>query len=77
MGSVFCRLGVREVALSVLLGVGATAATNPSPTFYKDVLPVLQRNCQNCHRPGEAAPMSFLDYGSTGPWPRRSSPRFR
>ena len=36
-----------------------------TPTFYKDVLPVLQRNCQSCHRPGEIAPMPFLDYEST------------
>ena len=39
-----------------------------SVTFYKDVLPVLEKNCQGCHRPGEAAPMTFLDYQSTRPW---------
>ena len=27
-----------------------------SPTFYKDVLPILQKNCQGCHRPGQIAP---------------------
>ena len=37
-------------------------------TFNKDVLPVLQNNCQVCHRPGEVAPMSFLTYESTRPW---------
>ena len=36
--------------------------------FNKDVLPILQRECQVCHRPGEAAPMSFLTYESTRPW---------
>lgn len=46
----------------------ATAATNPQVTFYKDVLPVLQKNCQTCHRPGEAAPMAFLSYDETRPW---------
>jgi hypothetical protein len=55
-------LGLASVALS------AAATTSSQPTFYKDVLPVLQRNCQNCHRPGEAAPMSFLTYESTRPW---------
>lgn len=60
---------LRGCALSLLVGVGASAAsTSNSVTFYKDVLPVLQRNCQGCHRPGEAAPMSFLDYKSTRPW---------
>ena len=37
-------------------------------TFNKDVLPVLQANCQTCHRPGQIAPMSFLTYESTRPW---------
>src|SRR5215470_610625 len=37
-------------------------------TFNKDVLPILQNNCQTCHRPGEVAPMSFLTYESTRPW---------
>jgi len=47
----------------------ALAASNPkSVTYYKDVLPVLQKNCQTCHRPGEAAPMAFLTYEQTRPW---------
>jgi hypothetical protein len=40
----------------------------PPVTFNKDVLPILQRNCQACHRPGEVAPMSFLTYESTRPY---------
>jgi mono/diheme cytochrome c family protein len=32
------------------------------PTFYGDVLPILQESCQQCHRPGEVAPMSLLTY---------------
>jgi hypothetical protein len=39
-----------------------------SVTFNKDVLPILQKNCQSCHRPGEIAPMSFLTYKDTRPW---------
>src|ERR1051326_3756641 len=59
-----------RLLLSGLVCVAAaTAATAPSHvTFYKDVLPVLQKNCQSCHRPGEAAPMSFLDYEKTRPY---------
>jgi hypothetical protein len=37
-------------------------------TFNKDVLPILQKNCQTCHRPGQVAPMSFLTFESTRPW---------
>src|SRR5438128_10046827 len=43
-------------------------SSNPAPTFYKDVLPVLQRDCQSCHRAGEIAPMPFLDYESARPF---------
>ena len=37
-------------------------------TFNKQVLPILQKNCQTCHRPGEIAPMSFLTYRDVRPW---------
>ena len=43
------------------------AAESP-PTFYRDVLPILQARCQECHRPGAAAPMSFLTYREVRPW---------
>ena len=34
-----------------------------SVTFSKDVAPILQRSCQNCHRPGSIAPMSLNTRG--------------
>jgi len=40
----------------------------PAVTFNKQVLPILQKNCQTCHRPGEIAPMSFLTYADARPW---------
>src|SRR6476619_4932659 len=60
----------RAPALATLLWASASfAATNPSPvTFTKDVAPVLQKNCQGCHRPGEAAPFSLLTYEQARPW---------
>src|SRR5262250_2047670 len=39
-----------------------------SATFNKDVLPILQKNCQGCHRPGQIAPMSLLTYKEARPW---------
>src|SRR5215469_15975413 len=39
-----------------------------APTFYRDVLPILQDRCQECHRPGEIAPMPFLTYQQVRPW---------
>jgi hypothetical protein len=46
----------------------STSQQTQGVTFNKDVLPILQRNCQVCHRTGEVAPMSFLTYESTRPW---------
>src|SRR5215468_11885382 len=55
--------------LFALLLLGATAfAADTSVTFNKDVLPILQQKCQNCHRSGEIGPMSFLTFESTRPW---------
>jgi hypothetical protein len=47
---------------------GNTSSSTSTVTFNKDVLPILQKNCQSCHRPGEVAPMSLLSYESTRPW---------
>ena len=61
------RLGLA----GLLAGGVLMAAENPpaaSITFHKDVLPILQRNCQGCHRPGQMGPMSFLTYQGTRPW---------
>src|SRR5262245_11351915 len=67
----------RFLILVLLMAVTAVAAQVSSPavsntaasvTFTKDVLPILQNNCQICHRPGEMGPMSFLTYESTRPW---------
>jgi hypothetical protein len=48
----------------------AQDAGSAPPTFSKDVLPILQKNCQSCHRPGQIAPMSLLTYEQTRPWAR-------
>ena len=48
--------------------LAAIAAAAPVPTFSKDIAPILQHNCQGCHRPGEAAPMSLLTYQQARPW---------
>src|SRR5215470_481021 len=39
-------------------------------TFSKDVAPILFKNCAECHRAGEAAPMSLLSYKDARPWAR-------
>jgi len=39
-------------------------------TFTKDVAPILQKKCQDCHRPDSIAPMSLLTYEEVRPWAR-------
>src|SRR5947209_20153240 len=54
-----------KVQLYFLVAASAFAAP---PTFYKDVLPVLQGRCQECHRPGEIGPMPLITYDDSRPW---------
>ncbi len=49
---------------------GGTVGAGPAPTFTKDVAPILQRACQNCHRAGSIAPMSLFTYKEARPWAR-------
>src|SRR5437879_13052136 len=55
-------------SVAVLLMMCAEASAAGVITFNKDVLPILEQNCQTCHRPGNIAPMSFLTYETTRPW---------
>jgi Copper type II ascorbate-dependent monooxygenase, C-terminal domain len=58
----------RICVIGLILAGSAIAADVPQVTFHKNVLPILERHCQTCHRPGNIAPMSFLTYQSTRPW---------
>ncbi len=73
------HIRVAALACAALLGVASgtaaqsaakPAATPASVTFSKDVAPILQRACQECHRPGNIAPMSLLTYEEARPWAR-------
>ncbi|MFB3112161.1 MAG: cytochrome c, partial [Gemmatimonadales bacterium] len=39
-------------------------------TFTRDIAPILQRSCQNCHRAGGVAPMPLTTYEEVRPWAR-------
>jgi hypothetical protein len=57
------------LGIFMALAAVGTQATQPI-TFTKDVAPILQKNCQVCHRPGAIAPMSLLTYDDVRPWAR-------
>src|SRR5437867_12933553 len=56
-------------ALGTEMPSASASADQGNPvSFNKDVLPILQDNCQSCHRPGGIAPMSLVTYENTRPW---------
>jgi hypothetical protein len=46
----------------------AATPTLAAPTFAKDITPIFQEKCQDCHRKGSMAPMSLITYDETRPW---------
>ncbi|HYM23571.1 MAG TPA: hypothetical protein VEU08_10190 [Vicinamibacterales bacterium] len=59
-----------RILMLIGLGMMAASAAAETPTFSKDVAPILQRSCQQCHRPGAIAPMSLMTYQDARPWAR-------
>jgi hypothetical protein len=64
-----------QVALAVSacmsFAAPAFAADTPAkPTFSKDVAPIFQKKCQECHQPNSIAPMSLITYQDARPWAR-------
>ncbi len=64
------QVGMLVVVLAaVMIFAMATSKSNASTvTFTKNVAPILYKNCAECHRPGEIAPMSLLTYQEVRPW---------
>jgi peroxiredoxin/mono/diheme cytochrome c family protein len=68
-------LAGRDVKTPVTKPVGCPVArkepattAKSAVTFHKDVLPVLQANCQNCHRPGQVGPFALVTYKQAVNW---------
>ena len=66
---------VVSLAAIAAANLAAPSAQQPSAgqgqvTFARDVAPIFQRSCQNCHRPGSVAPMSLMTYEDARPWAR-------
>jgi mono/diheme cytochrome c family protein len=67
-------------AVAVMLAPVVPAAQQPAAaqsdvTFTKDIAPILQRSCQQCHNPDGGAPMSLLTYDDVRPWARAMKAR--
>jgi len=59
---------VLSFGMTLFIATPLFPATPVGPTFTKDIAPILYKNCAGCHRPGEIAPMSLLDFESARPW---------
>ena len=58
------------VALLPAVADAQQSAAAGQVTFAKDIAPILQRSCQNCHRPNGAGPMPLVTYEDVRPWAR-------
>src|SRR5687767_4455690 len=61
-------LGILALVVTPVAGRTGEPAPPSSPTFSKDVAPILFSRCVQCHRPGEIGPMSLLSYQDVRPW---------
>ena len=59
MSRLICRVFAAN-SLAMLGAAGGPASV--PPTYHRDVEPILQKHCQDCHRPGQVAPFSLLDF---------------
>ncbi|MGH9383194.1 MAG: hypothetical protein ACRD2N_02730 [Vicinamibacterales bacterium] len=64
------RPGSTVFVLTVSVLIGWPAPAGAGPTYTKDVAPILFKNCSQCHRPNEVAPMSLMTYDEVRPWAR-------
>jgi len=58
------------IVVAGCLMLAAPAVAGGTPTFSKDVAPILYKNCVECHRPAAMAPMSLITYEDARPWAR-------
>ncbi|HVG84171.1 MAG TPA: cytochrome c [Vicinamibacterales bacterium] len=63
------RIGMVAAAAAVFTA-SPSAAQQTSPTFSKDIAPIFQVKCQECHQPNSIAPMSLIAYKEARPWAR-------
>jgi hypothetical protein len=62
------RASIPVLVIAALLPRVYAAEGTLTPTYNRDIAPILEQNCQGCHRPGEAAPMSLLTYKQVRPY---------
>src|ERR1700730_3491198 len=72
---VLVAISMFGMATTMRMGAQSAAGTSPSPTYSRDIAPILYRSCTTCHRPGEIGPMSLLSYQDARPWAKSIAAR--
>src|SRR6059036_937471 len=65
---IFSPLLVAGLVSTSMPTAQAPAAFASAVTFTKDVAPILQRSCQECHHADGVAPMALVTYEDVRPW---------
>jgi Copper type II ascorbate-dependent monooxygenase, C-terminal domain len=68
--SLSISLALAAVSLIVLSTTSANRGISKEVTFNKDVAPIFYKNCAECHRQVDIAPMSLMTYKEARPWAR-------
>jgi hypothetical protein len=70
-GSAQLRLAVLTLALvAASVPAGAQSGNDRPVTFTRDIAPILQQKCQQCHQPNSIAPMALITYNQVRPYAR-------
>lgn len=66
------RGGIAGAAMLLGMSVWTAGARGEGGVSYsRDIAPILYENCLECHRPGETAPVAFINYSSVRPWAKK------
>ena len=65
--SLFVTFSMPLVVLA-LPALAPAKGNNDNITFSKDIAPIFQAKCQECHQPNSIAPMSLITYKDARPW---------
>ena len=66
----FTKGALAVSAVLVCSGIAVAADAPKQVTFSKDVAPIFQAKCQECHQPNSIAPMSLITFQDARPWAR-------
>ncbi len=70
VGKVAPALVLAAAMLALPTAAAAEQSAGSEVTFARDIVPILQRSCQSCHRANSVAPMSLITYEEVRPWAR-------